>query len=109
MKKALTDHPAYAERTTLYASSADRAVYLSSQLHAAPRAGYFEPYTVAAGIDTVAVPNFDVDRLGHGYIAQAEALLHDVYDLMRHGTPPGRRQRLVAATHAGESFWRLRR
>jgi esterase/lipase superfamily enzyme len=75
-------YPAYAERTTLYASGADLPVHLSSKLHDAPRAGYFKPYTVAADIDTVAVPDFDIDLLGHSYFAQAEALLHDLYDLM---------------------------
>jgi esterase/lipase superfamily enzyme len=58
-------YPQFAERTTLYESSADKAVYLSSLLHQAPRAGYFLPFTVVPGIDTIAVPNFNVDLLGH--------------------------------------------
>ena len=78
----------HAERTTLYASAHDKPVHLSAKLHDAPRAGFFVPYTVAAGVDTVAVPDFDIDLLGHSYFAQAEALLHDIYDLMRHGKPP---------------------
>ncbi|SEC63382.1 Esterase/lipase superfamily enzyme [Rhizobiales bacterium GAS191] len=102
-------YPAYAERTTLYASGADLPVHLSSKLHDAPRAGYFKPYTVAADIDTVAVPDFDIDLLGHSYFAQAEALLHDLYDLMRNNTAPGQRQRIDAAQSDGASFWKLRR
>lgn len=102
-------YPSASERTTLYASDGDLAVHASAQLHAAPRAGYFEPYTAAPGIDTVAVPDFDLDLLGHGYFAQAEALLHDLYSLMRHGEPPERRQRLEPAFAGGVSFWRLRR
>lgn len=102
-------YPEHAERTTLYASDADKAVHLSAKLHDAPRAGYFKPYTVAAGVDTVAVPDFDIDLLGHGYFAQADALLHDIYDLMRHGTPPAQRQRLKPASDEGLSFWELRR
>jgi len=102
-------YPEHAERVTLYASSRDLPVYLSSQLHDAPRAGYYTPYTVAPGIDTVAVPNFDVDLLGHSYYAQAEALLHDLYDLMRHGQAPKSRQRLTPAFEEGAAFWRLRR
>ena len=39
-------------------------------------------------MDTIAVPGFDIDLLGHAYFAQAEALLHDIFDLMRHGEPP---------------------
>jgi hypothetical protein len=44
-------------------------VHLSAKLHNAPRSGYFTPYTVAPSIDTVAVPNFDIDLLGHTYFA----------------------------------------
>lgn len=102
-------YPEHAERATLYASSADKAVHLSAKVHDAPRAGYFTPYTVAAGVDTVAVPNFDVDMLGHSYYAQAEALLHDIYDLMRHGEAPARRQRIKPATDGNLSFWELKR
>jgi esterase/lipase superfamily enzyme len=102
-------YPAYAERVTLYTSNSDRPVHLSSKLHAAPRAGYFIPYTVAAGIDTVAVPNFDVDLLGHSYFAQAEGLLHDIYDLVRHNEAPAKRQRVEAMQAEGIAFWKLRR
>ena len=97
----------HAERTTLYASAHDKPVHLSAKLHDAPRAGYFVPYTVAAGMDTVAVPDFDIDLLGHSYFAQAEALLHDIYDLMRHGKPPAQRQRPKLASYDGLSFWKL--
>lgn len=98
----------HAERTTLYASAADKPVHLSSKVHAAPRAGYFTPYTVAPGVDTIAVPDFDVDLLGHSYFAQAEALLHDIYDLMRNNQNPAGRQRIQAAFEDGQSFWKLR-
>lgn len=100
-------YPQHAERTTLYASAADKAVYLSSNLHAAPRAGYFEPYTIAHGIDTVVVPDFNVDMLGHSYFAKAEALLHDMFDLINHGQAPERRQRIKPKEHEGERFWQV--
>jgi esterase/lipase superfamily enzyme len=102
-------YPEHAERTTLYASDGDRAVHLSSKLHDAPRAGYYEPYTAAPGVDTVAVPDFDIDLLGHSYFAQAEALLHDIHDLMRHNEAPAQRQRITPAVHDGTAFWRLRK
>ena len=100
-------YPEHAERTTLYAKANDKPVYLSAKLHDAPRAGYFVPYTVAAGVDTVAVPDFDIDLLGHSYFTQAEALVHDIYDLMRHGKPPAQRQRPKPASYEGLSFWKL--
>jgi esterase/lipase superfamily enzyme len=102
-------YPEHAERTTLYASNGDLPVHLSAKLHDAPRSGYFTPYTVAPGVDTVAVPDFDIDLLGHSYFAQAEALLHDIHDLMRHNEAPAQRQRITPARHEGTTFWRLRR
>jgi len=102
-------YPAVSERTTLYASAADRAVHASYVVHAAPRAGYFEPFTVAAGVDTVAVPDFDIDLLGHGYFAAAEALLTDIATLMRHDEPPERRRRIEPIDDGTEHFWRLKR
>lgn len=101
-------YPTYSERTTLYASDHDLPVHLSSKLHDAPRAGYFTPYTVAADIDTVCVPDFDVDLLGHGYFAQAEALLYDIGDLMRSNQAPPR-QRVAAMVEGDQSFWRIKR
>ncbi|MCP5352827.1 MAG: alpha/beta hydrolase [Chromatiales bacterium] len=99
----------FAERTTLYASDADLPVHVSAKLHDAPRAGYFTPYTVVPGVDTIAVPDFDLDLLGHSYFAQAEALLHDMFVLIRHGSAPGERQRLQSARHDGVHFWRVGR
>jgi hypothetical protein len=84
-------------------------VHLSARLHDAPRAGYFSPYTVVPEVDTVAVPNFDLDWIGHGYYAEAEALLHDIFDLMRRDSPPRDRQRLTAAEADGLRFWRFNR
>lgn len=95
-------------RTTLYASDADLAIYLSTRFHNAPRAGYYTPYTVTAGVDTVTVPNFDVDLLGHSYFAKAEALLHDIFDLLRYNEPPAKRQRIAAASDQGASFWTIK-
>lgn len=103
-------YPEHAERTTLYASDGDLPVHLSSKLHDAPRAGYFQPYTVAPAIDTVAVPDFDLDLLGHSYFAQAEALLYHMRDLMLNGKATVTSNRLrPAADAAGAGFWQLRR
>jgi hypothetical protein len=93
----------------LYASDADQAVHLSAKFHDSPRAGYFTPYTVAANIDTVAVPDFDVDMLGHGYFAQADALLSDIYSLIRNNAPPGDRQRVFPGQSEGQTYWTFRR
>jgi esterase/lipase superfamily enzyme len=102
-------YPAFCDRATLYASRRDIAIYLSAKLHAADRAGYFLPYTVAKDIDTVAVPGFNLDLLGHGYFAQAEALLHDMHHLIRYNDPPRLRQRVEPLIHENEQLWQIRR
>lgn len=53
------------------------------------------------------MPDFDIDLLGHSYFAEAEALLHDIFDLMRHNSPPAQRQRIHPAVDGGIGFWRL--
>lgn len=100
--------PELCERATLYASNADKAVHLSSKLHGASRAGYFMPYTVCPGIDTIAVPDFNVDALGHSYFAEAEPLLYDIRDLIWHGEAPDNRIRVQKFEDGGVSLWKLR-
>jgi len=83
-----------ARRTTLYASSKDRALKSSGLIHDAPRAGYTPPVTTVSGIDTVEVSNVDLTFLGHGYFAAARDLLHDLHDLLVNDLPPERRMGL---------------
>ena len=99
----------HGERTTLYSSDGDLPVHVSSKLHDAARAGYFVPYTVAPDMDTVAVPDFDLDLLGHSYFAQAEALLYHMRDLMLNGKATVTTNRLLPVTENNLSFWRLKR
>ena len=100
-------YPSFSIRTTLYASDADRSLPTSARLHGDCRAGYCPPVTVPgfARFDTVRVPNFDLDMIGHGYYAEAEALWSDLHELMNHDTPPGQRQRLRAI----ENYWKMER
>lgn len=100
----------HSERTTLYASNGDRAVDLSAKKHQAPRAGYFEPYTLAPGIDTVCVPDFDIDFWGHAYFAQAKNLLSDIYELVRSTgaqVDAGKRQYIESKRDA-TGIWQVR-
>ena len=71
------------ERTTLYVSAEDRPLGLSGWLHQFQRVGKAPPVTVVPNIDTIAVDEIDVSTLGHAYFADAEALLYDIFDLLR--------------------------
>lgn len=96
-----------AVRTTLYASKSDRALGISATIHGNPRAGYYEPYTVVDGIDSIAVPGFNIDLLGHNYFASAAPLLFDIFTLLQHNSPPIRRQRVKPLQAPYASLWEL--
>jgi esterase/lipase superfamily enzyme len=99
----------YAEvcaRTTLYVSRGDLAVEASRWLHKFPRVGLTPPTVVLPGIDTINVTNADLTLLGHGYVAEARDVLHDMHVLIRHGAPPSERFGLREATNEeGKRFW----
>jgi esterase/lipase superfamily enzyme len=98
--------PEVAEHTTLYISDRDRALGLSRFLHRFARAGYAPPVTVVPAMDTVHVRNVDVTLLGHGYVAAARDVLHDMHDLLTHDAPPARRLGLREETLGdGQRYW----
>jgi esterase/lipase superfamily enzyme len=94
-------------RSTMYASRRDWAVWLSRIIHRHTRAGYFLPYTVAQGVDTIAVPSFNADLLGHSYYAEAHELLHDIFMLIHSDFAPQNRQRVFPLSIDGMRLWRL--
>jgi esterase/lipase superfamily enzyme len=95
--------PRFSTRTTLYASDADHALATSAWLYENSRAGYCPPVTVPrlARFDTVRVPRFNLDLLGHSYYAEAGALLYDMSVLMSHDTPPAQRPAVLPV----EDYW----
>jgi len=97
-----------AQRTTLYVSSRDKALATSGIVHDYPRAGYAPPVMVMQGIDTVEVSNIDLTFLGHGYYAAARDMLHDMHDLIMHGSPPKSRLGLLdVKAPDGEHYWQI--
>lgn len=97
------------DRTTLYASPRDRALFASSTLHRFDRAGLTPPITVVNGIDTIVVPGFNLLDLGHGYFAEAEPLLYDMHMTMMHGAEPNTRPRLQSREDVPDGpYWELR-
>lgn len=101
-------YPSRSVRTTLYVSPTDKAVGLSKWLHGFARAGFMPPVTIVQGIDTVAVPDFDLDVLGHAYFAEAAAVLHDIFDVLHFNAPPQKRQRLRKARRDdGKEYWTM--
>jgi esterase/lipase superfamily enzyme/nucleoid DNA-binding protein len=80
-------------RTTLYASSHDRALQVSRKIRGPiPRAGEGgEDIVVAEGLDSIDASRVPTDLLGHGYFASTKDLLIDIYHLLANNLPPSNR------------------
>lgn len=77
------------DRVTVYASSADRALQASRELHGYPRAGESGSFILALeGVDTIDASGVDMSMLGHNYFATVEHLLRDLYALLTTGAEP---------------------
>ena len=100
-------YPEFAARTTAYISPNDHAVCASAVLHEAPRMGYFDPYTSAKGIDTVAVKAYRLEHLGlfHSYFGESLAVLNDMSAVM-HGVTPAR-SKFYRESATTQPIWQL--
>ncbi|WP_225032193.1 alpha/beta hydrolase [Paraburkholderia sp. XV] len=68
---------------TLYASSNDRALVLSEQLHGGKRAGESGDHLVVLnGIETIDASNTDTDLVGHSYYGDRRTVLADMWYLI---------------------------
>ncbi|NKB32615.1 MAG: alpha/beta hydrolase [Pseudomonadales bacterium] len=99
-------YDAVSNRATMYVSAKDMALWGSSILHSYERAGYTPPVTVVPNIDTVQVPRFNLDLIGHGYIADAKEVLTDMHALMKSNVSPDSRFGLKGMqTESGDRYW----
>jgi esterase/lipase superfamily enzyme len=102
-------YPSVARRTTLYISSKDLALKSSGIVNDHPRAGFTPPVTIVPGIDTVEVSDIDLTVLGHGYFAEASAVLYDMFDLLKSNRGPEQRVRLAPKrTTDNREYWAIR-
>lgn len=98
-----------ARRTTLYASSQDRALIFSKTVHSYARAGQSTPPLVyVPGLDTVDATGIDTSTLGHSYIATEPLVLNDLFMLIRHGLRPIERN-LRALPPGEQRYWSFAR
>jgi esterase/lipase superfamily enzyme len=95
------------ERTSLYASSNDFALRISQQFHKYPRAGGSgSDITILPGVDTIDASQVPMGFLGHSYFGGRTALT-DIYQLIKHGTPPPRFGLRELSTNAGKIYWAI--
>lgn len=89
---------------TSYASKADRALLLSSRLHAGNRIGFVsggQPY-VTAGLETIDASLVDTGILGHSYFGDVRSVLTDIGYLLRECLPASRRG---LQPGSGNKYW----
>ncbi|MBI3408971.1 MAG: alpha/beta fold hydrolase [Planctomycetes bacterium] len=95
-----------AQRLTLYASSRDRALQLSKQVHGYPRAGESgDDIVVMLKMDTIDVSNVDTSLIGHSYYGDNNSFLADAFYLIHGGLPPERRERLRSVPLGSLKYW----
>jgi esterase/lipase superfamily enzyme len=97
------------KRTTLYASSNDKAIKLSKLVHQYPRAGESGPdIVIVNGIDTIDASNVDTSLIGHSYFAETRTVVSDLFYLLREGKPPSERHSLEEKTCPQGLYWAFR-
>jgi esterase/lipase superfamily enzyme len=99
-------------RTTLYASSKDRALAFSKKVNGYPRAGDSTPPPplIVSGVDSIDVSEVDTDFLGmrHDYIATNRTVLSDVFYLLTTGSDPDKRFGITAVGTPPTRYWIFR-
>lgn len=96
-----------AHRISMYASSHDRALMASQQVHAFRRAGQSGPeIMVLDGIETIDASTVDTDLLGHGYFAENKQVIDDMFLVVRHDMPAWERN-LRRLNKQGRPYWAL--
>lgn len=97
-----------ANHVTLYASSDDRALIASKQVHGYPRAGESGAgIVVVPGIETVDVSGIDLSLLGHSYYGDSPSMLQELYELVRHRLPAAQRRLLRPQSFGELTYWQL--
>lgn len=94
------------QRVTLYASSRDKALVASHEVHGNPRAGESgDRIVIAPGLETVDASQIDTDFLGHSYFAEARTLLTDIALLLRNNLRAAQRPTLEPRGQDPLTYW----
>jgi esterase/lipase superfamily enzyme len=95
---------------TLYASSRDRALMVSTSVHGHNRAGLAgEEICVVEGIDTIDVSHIDTSLIGHSYYGDNPALINDLRALIQLSQSTSQREWLEQVQMAADKvYWKFR-
>jgi esterase/lipase superfamily enzyme len=96
-------------RVTLYASSRDKALALSKDLHGGWRAGESgDGIVVVPPVETIDATAVDTSFEGHAYFGDSLSVLADIFHLIRDGKEPSKRFGMVAKVLNGKTYWAFR-
>jgi esterase/lipase superfamily enzyme len=97
-----------AERVTLYSSSHDEALRLSSKLAGKPRAG--QKVLFIPGVQSIDASPAKTDILdfSHSYFGDSSSVLGDLFHLLQ-GDPPDARFGLERVDSGAGIYWRFKR
>jgi esterase/lipase superfamily enzyme len=95
-------------RSTLYASSRDKALKTSKALQSYPRAGDATDIVIVEGIDSIDATRLETDFLGHSYYGDNVSVISDFYSVLRHGHPPSARFGLRGIPRNSPQYWEFR-
>lgn len=98
-----------AESVTLYASSRDRALLASTEIHGLNRAGLAgENLVVLDGMDTIDVSEIDTSLIGHSYYGDHPELIRDLQALVELAQPASQRHWLTRLIdRSGSGYFRF--
>ena len=101
--------PRAARRVTLYASSRDRALWLSKQANDYARAGDAGPgLVIVPPIDTIDATAVNTDFFGHSYLSESPSILSDIHAIINNDQAPDQRFRLGRRIRNGQIYWRFK-
>jgi esterase/lipase superfamily enzyme len=96
-------------RGTLYASSNDRALLASKEIHRGARAGDSgDGIVLAEGLESVDVSAVDSSLLGHSYYGENKSVITDLRLLLNTRAGAARRPGLETRTVSGRTYWAFR-
>ena len=95
---------------TLYASSKDKALVLSNQIHGYPRAGDSKNgVVVVPGVETIDASAVDTDDFwGHGYFADDRSVLGDIFNLIHNNLRADQRFGLHRVNSPTGIYWEFK-
>ncbi len=95
-----------AKNLTIYASSKDKALIASKQVHGYARAGEVGPKLVIEdGVDTVDASSVDTSFIGHSYYAEAKSIVADLFEILKFHRTANERLNLALLSSNQGNLW----